>query len=553
MRWVALWGNWNEISRFPHLIQDGIVTDVEYDTNLLSEIGIVNIYQDIPNLLEPSKLFLFSPDSKRFAYIKYINLPYETGNHAILNIDWKDLYKETPTWRKIEAFAKNKFFYDDSIKKTYKDEIIYKWVYSTITDVSFSENSKDLYYIWESLDENWEQEFLKNWEIIKSKASLNKYVYSRFELEQKNIESSSTTRDDLYTIFNTKNSFWIYFWDTGMSSDWKSYIGEISDLFFGARLREVWEKKVCKISISFTEWMMIFFDENKYFFIIVFWILFVIAYRSRESESTESYWNNLSWIKPYTNPEYQLKIQKEREAQKLEEEKRRQEEEEKKRREIINRRMKFVPEAYMKVFLQHAERKYGKKDKYGNQDKDSLDKEINEYLIMISKQRKDKCEQNSVDAYIRGRHYPQLNDDYRWLISYLRSKFQEYHQERIDRLEAGEVDISKMRGLEFERYLAKLFEKCGYQVHLTSESGDQWADIIAEKHNNKIVIQAKGYSWSVGNGAIQEVIWAIKYYDGDEWWVITNSIFTNSAKELSRINNIKLIDGDSLRELEDKL
>jgi restriction system protein len=135
----------------------------------------------------------------------------------------------------------------------------------------------------------------------------------------------------------------------------------------------------------------------------------------------------------------------------------------------------------------------------------------------------------------------------------LRSEFQKFHQAKEQRLKSGDLDISNMSWVEFERYLAKIFETHGYHIEMTSESGDQWADIIAEKDGKRLVIQAKRYSGSVGNGAIQEVIWAIKYYDGTEGWVITNSIFTNSAQDLARVNYIRLIDGESLSRLDEMI
>lgn len=226
--------------------------------------------------------------------------------------------------------------------------------------------------------------------------------------------------------------------------------------------------------------------------------------------------------------------------------------EEKNRIEIQRRREMLVPENYIKKFLQHAERNYGKMDKYGNQNKDSLEKEIADYLVMIAKQVGNKQDISSTEAYKNGRNFPTLSDDYRWLMEYLRLEFQKFHQAKEQKIKSGElIDISSMSWIEFEKYLAQIFKKHWYIIEMTPETGDQWADIIAEKDGRKIIVQAKRYTGSVGNGAIQEVIWAIKYYDWTEWWVITNSIFTNSARELARVNHITLIDGTSLENIQD--
>lgn len=81
---------------------------------------------------------------------------------------------------------------------------------------------------------------------------------------------------------------------------------------------------------------------------------------------------------------------------------------------------------------------------------------------------------------------------------------------------------------------------------LTPKTGDQGADLIVEKGNNKIAIQAKFYSSTVGNSAVQEVVGAIKYYDANKGIVITNSTYTSSAIDLAKVNNIQLIDGNGI-------
>jgi restriction system protein len=48
---------------------------------------------------------------------------------------------------------------------------------------------------------------------------------------------------------------------------------------------------------------------------------------------------------------------------------------------------------------------------------------------------------------------------------------------------------------------------------------------------------------------VQEIVGAIKFYNADEGWVITNSTFTASARSLAQANNIKLIDGHDLKDL----
>ena len=101
-------------------------------------------------------------------------------------------------------------------------------------------------------------------------------------------------------------------------------------------------------------------------------------------------------------------------------------------------------------------------------------------------------------------------------------------------------------GIEFEEYLKYIFEKKGYSVELTKATGDQGADLIITKNDIKTVVQAKFYSNTVGNKAVQEVVSAIKYYNADSGMVVTNNYYTKSAIELANVNNIVLWDSDIL-------
>ena len=109
-------------------------------------------------------------------------------------------------------------------------------------------------------------------------------------------------------------------------------------------------------------------------------------------------------------------------------------------------------------------------------------------------------------------------------------------------------DIDLMSGLEFEGFVNELFNKMGYKTKLTKASGDQGIDIIAERDGIKIGIQAKCYSQSVGNSAIQEAVAGKAYYNCEKIAVVTNSHFTKGAVSLARANNVILWDRKMLIE-----
>ncbi|MDA2180092.1 restriction endonuclease [Bacillus cereus] len=128
-------------------------------------------------------------------------------------------------------------------------------------------------------------------------------------------------------------------------------------------------------------------------------------------------------------------------------------------------------------------------------------------------------------------------------------KLMHKHKAKNIFLKSGISDIDQMDGRQFEFFLEALFIKLGYKAAVTNGSHDFGADLIF-KGKNKIVIQAKRYGFKnkVGIKAIQEIYAAKALYKANEAWVITNSTYTSSAKQLARACNVKLLDRSSLQE-----
>ncbi|AZZ44824.1 hypothetical protein C1896_07805 [Pseudomonadaceae bacterium SI-3] len=105
---------------------------------------------------------------------------------------------------------------------------------------------------------------------------------------------------------------------------------------------------------------------------------------------------------------------------------------------------------------------------------------------------------------------------------------------------------SSMSGHDYERYLAELMTKLGWDAQVTPGSGDHGADIIATRGNRRLAIQCKLYSNAVGNKSVQEAYSAKGYYDCTDACVITNSVFTPAAKQAAGKLNITLLHHDDL-------
>lgn len=128
----------------------------------------------------------------------------------------------------------------------------------------------------------------------------------------------------------------------------------------------------------------------------------------------------------------------------------------------------------------------------------------------------------------------------------IKNKLKIKQKRNISKYTINDVDL--MTGTEFEEFVCLLFKKMGYSSQVTKQSGDQGIDVIAIRNGNKIGIQAKCYSNTVGNSAVQEAVAGKKYYNCDKILVVTNNYFTPAAIDLACSNNVILWNRDMLKE-----
>ena len=115
------------------------------------------------------------------------------------------------------------------------------------------------------------------------------------------------------------------------------------------------------------------------------------------------------------------------------------------------------------------------------------------------------------------------------------------------------AEIDEMNGYKFEEFMKGIYENMGYSVEQTPLSGDQGADLIlTSKKGIRTAVQVKRYSNKVSNKAVQEVVAAKGFHKCTEGIVVTNSYFTNSARQLAEANNIDLVDRTELIQLMNK-
>lgn len=108
-------------------------------------------------------------------------------------------------------------------------------------------------------------------------------------------------------------------------------------------------------------------------------------------------------------------------------------------------------------------------------------------------------------------------------------------------IKSGILEIDKMDGTTFEKYLISLFEKLGFSVEWVGRPvGDFGADLIIQKDNLKTAVQAKRHEDAIGVKAIQEVNTAKSHYKCTQALVVTNNYYTNQAKQLAKESHVDL-------------
>lgn len=132
--------------------------------------------------------------------------------------------------------------------------------------------------------------------------------------------------------------------------------------------------------------------------------------------------------------------------------------------------------------------------------------------------------------------------------------FQELVEDRVakrtDELEAELSFDAVKSALDFERWCAQVLGQNGWRTTVTKVSGDQGADVLAQKNGQTIVLQCKLYTSAVGNKAVQEAFSAQRHYATQRSAVVTNAQFTKSAHELSRTTKVLLLHYSDLNRLD---
>ncbi|MGA0530778.1 restriction endonuclease [Hansschlegelia sp. KR7-227] len=93
----------------------------------------------------------------------------------------------------------------------------------------------------------------------------------------------------------------------------------------------------------------------------------------------------------------------------------------------------------------------------------------------------------------------------------------------------------------FEQWCERRLRKLGWTAVTTRATGDQGADVLADKNGFRAVVQCKYYTSPVGNKSVQEVYAARQHYRCDAAAVVTNAGYTSSARTLAGSTGVALL------------
>ena len=148
-------------------------------------------------------------------------------------------------------------------------------------------------------------------------------------------------------------------------------------------------------------------------------------------------------------------------------------------------------------------------------------------------------------------HYPE-SSNCKLIESDFPSKKLQYPIKRVSfQISYDLALIDKMEGFDFEGYVAKLFEKFDFKAVVTKKSRDFGCDVVLEKNGDRIAIQTKRSTDKVSLKAVQEIVASLKKYDARIGVVISNAKFTKSARQLAKINDVVMINRNTLLRLID--
>lgn len=172
------------------------------------------------------------------------------------------------------------------------------------------------------------------------------------------------------------------------------------------------------------------------------------------------------------------------------------------------------------------------KDHYGSIDNSKWNIEINHFTA------------NVLQPQLSGDHFRRIKARNLAVISETINRLIDEHERTRPHSDEVPPGISP---LDFEGLCARVLRECGWDASTTQGSGDQGADVVAQKSGKRLVVQCKIYTGVVGNKSVQEVLGAKSYYNAHFTAVVCTTQYTKSATQLAQVSGVALLHFNELR------
>ena len=112
-------------------------------------------------------------------------------------------------------------------------------------------------------------------------------------------------------------------------------------------------------------------------------------------------------------------------------------------------------------------------------------------------------------------------------------------------------EIDQLSGAEFEQWVTTVLESAGMPSENIRHSGDFGVDVVTTVGATRVGIQAKRYSSSVGNSAVQQALAGSGYHGCELAAVVTQSRFTSAARKQASRGRVPvlLVDRENIHDL----
>ena len=99
---------------------------------------------------------------------------------------------------------------------------------------------------------------------------------------------------------------------------------------------------------------------------------------------------------------------------------------------------------------------------------------------------------------------------------------------------------------ELELEVTALFQRMGYTARATPASNDKGVDVIAERPDEKVVVQCKQYAKPAQRNLVSELLGVMTAESASRGVLICTGGFTRGAEEYAMANGVELWDLDDI-------